>query len=84
MPRAAARGDDEREAPAVLLAEAGVAHAGVDGDHEHLRDAAAEVAPARRGGVGRADDVVGEHARGPVLRDDEGGAAEADAGADLL
>ena len=51
--------DEERQAPAVLLADAGLrAHEGVDTDHEHLRHAAAQVAPARRRRVRRADNVV--------------------------
>ena len=46
--------------------------------HHHLRHAAAEIAPSRGRGVGRADDVRGEHHRRVELRDDEGRADRAD------
>ena len=71
-------GDGERETPRVVHAGADhLLEERVDADHEHLRDAAAEVAPASSSSVGHADDVGREELRRPELRHDEGGAAEA-------
>ena len=71
-------GDDHRDAPAQRFVGDEEEDGGHDERHDELGDAAAEVAPAGGGGVGRADDVGGEHDRGVVLGDHEGCADHAD------
>ena len=64
-------GDHHGQAPAGRSGVAQADEAGEDERHDHLGDAAAQVAPTRRGGVGGADTVGREHDRGVVLGDDE-------------
>jgi hypothetical protein len=73
-------GDDVRPAPGGVDAALSAGHhAGVDERHEELSDAAAEVTPARGGGVGDADALAVEHAGHPELARHEGGQTETDA-----
>ena len=71
-------GDDGDGPPGHLGGHAGLEEGEEDGAHDELGDAAAEVAPAADEGVGGTDDLLGEHAGGPVLAHDEGAADEAD------
>ena len=72
--------DDVRPAPGGVDAALGAGdHAGVDERHEELGDAAAEVTPARGGGVGDANALAVEHAGHPVLARNEGGQTKTDA-----
>ena len=71
-------GDDGNGAPGHLGGHAGLEKGEEDGSHDELGDAATEVAPATDEGVGGTDDLLGEHAGGPVLAHDEGAADEAD------
>mmetsp|Transcript_15325 Transcript_15325/g.36264 ORF Transcript_15325/g.36264 Transcript_15325/m.36264 type:complete len:322 (-) Transcript_15325:21-986(-) len=72
-------GDDVREAPrAVLVLSRGRHEEKEEERHRQVGDAASQVAPAGRGGVGDANDGFGEHLCAPGLRADERGKGEAD------
>ena len=75
----AGEGDEVREAPReVLVLSRGLHEGQEEVRHRQIRDAAAQVAPAGRGGIGDTDDFLAEHLRAPSLRTDEGGQREAD------
>ena len=71
-------GDDHGQPPAHEFADPEHQEGREDERHDHLRNAAAEVAPPRGGGVGGAHAVGGEHHRRVVLGNDERRADGAD------